>query len=112
RVTGRRRTQTPPGTTPRLGPRFETGPRLTAVPQRIAGYTTLRLGGDARRLVVAHDRDELVQAVREAGDPRLVLAGGSNVLVGDAGFDGTVILIRSSGVRIANDGEGVLVTVE
>jgi UDP-N-acetylmuramate dehydrogenase len=82
------------------------------VPQRIAGYTTLRLGGDARRLVVAHDRDELVQAVREAGDPRLVLAGGSNVLVGDAGFDGTVILIRSSGVRIANDGEGVLVTVE
>ena len=82
------------------------------MPQRIAGYTTLRLGGDARRLVVAHDRDELVQAVREAGDPRLVLAGGSNVLVGDAGFDGTVILIRSSGVRIANDGEGVLVTVE
>ena len=73
------------------------------MPERIADYTTLRLG-------------ELVQAVREAGDPRLVLAGGSNVLIGDAGFDGTVVLIRSTGVHIdndkANDGEGVRVTVQ
>jgi UDP-N-acetylmuramate dehydrogenase len=86
------------------------------VPERIADYTTLRLGGDARRLVVAHDRDELVQAIREAGDPRLVLAGGSNVLIGDAGFDGTVIVIRSTGVRIDNDRDNdrddVRVTVE
>ncbi len=80
--------------------------------ERIAGYTTLRVGGDAQRLVVARDRDEVVQAVRDAGEPLLVLAGGSNVVVGDAGFDGTVVVIRSTGVHLDNDGEDVLVTVQ
>ena len=72
----------------------------------IAGLTTLRIGGPARRLVVAETEDELVEAVREAdaaGEPLLVLAGGSNVVVADDGFPGTVALVRTSGVRLDGD---------
>jgi UDP-N-acetylmuramate dehydrogenase len=84
------------------------------VSERIAGYTTLRLGGPARDLVVAEDRAALVAAVRgAAGRPALILAGGSNVLIGDDGFDGTVVLIRSTGYRVHPDGpDAVRLTVE
>ncbi len=43
---------------------------------------------------------EIVEAVRSAdaaGEPLLILAGGSNVVVSDAGFTGTVLLLRSGG---------------
>jgi UDP-N-acetylmuramate dehydrogenase len=44
---------------------------------------------------------ELVDAVRradEGGEPVLVLGGGSNVVVADEGFDGTVVEIATAGV--------------
>lgn len=68
----------------------------------LAPLTTLRLGGPARRAVEAHTEDELVEAVRAAdaaGEPLLVLAGGSNVVIADAGFPGTVVLLRTRGVE-------------
>jgi len=80
----------------------------------LAGLTTLGLGGPARRLVEARDADEVVDAVRaadDAGEPLLVLAGGSNVVVADAGFDGTVLLLRSTGVRTQRHGDGVHLSV-
>ena len=70
----------------------------------LAGLTTLRLGGPARRLVVAETEDEVVSVVREAdaaGEPLLVLGGGSNLVVADAGFDGTVLGIATHGVAPA-----------
>jgi UDP-N-acetylmuramate dehydrogenase len=77
-------------------------------------YTTMRLGGAARRLVTATDQQEIVQSVRDAAkldEPLLVLAGGSNVVVADAGFDGTVLLVRSAGIRFAGQPDGsVLLT--
>jgi len=72
----------------------------TATP--LAPLTTLRLGGPARRLVEVETEAELVATVREldaAGEPLLVLAGGSNVVIADAGFDGTVVLVRTRGVE-------------
>ncbi|MGK5674848.1 UDP-N-acetylmuramate dehydrogenase [Micromonospora sp. URMC 106] len=82
----------------------------------LAPYTTLRLGGPAGRVVTGTDADEIVRAVRAAGDrdePVLVLAGGSNVVIGDAGFPGTVVLVRSRGLRVvAEDAETVTVRVE
>jgi UDP-N-acetylmuramate dehydrogenase len=39
-----------------------------------------------------------VRALDVAGEPVLVLGGGSNLLVGDAGFDGTVVLVATRGV--------------
>ena len=73
---------------------------------RLADLTTLRLGGPARRLVEATTEDELVAAVRDAdaaGEPLLVLAGGSNVVVADEGFAGTVVRVATSGVEREGD---------
>ena len=67
----------------------------------LADLTTLRLGGPARRLVEAPDEAALVAEVRRAdraGDPLLLLAGGSNVVVADDGFPGTVVRIATRGI--------------
>ena len=78
----------------------------------LAGLTTLRTGGPARRLVVAETVDEVEQAVRAvdtdpAAGPLLLLGGGSNVVLPDDGWDGTVVLVASRGVRTdeRDDGE-------
>jgi len=64
---------------------------------RLSDYTTLRLGGPAGRLVEATDDDALIAAVRD--EDALVLAGGSNVVIGDDGVPGTVALVRTRGVE-------------
>ncbi|HEX5597836.1 MAG TPA: UDP-N-acetylmuramate dehydrogenase [Micromonosporaceae bacterium] len=88
----------------------------SAGPQSLAAFTTLRLGGPPRQLIVATTSDDIVQQVRERAvldEPVLLLAGGSNVVVADDGFPGTVVLIRSRGVRVeAGDAETVTVRVE
>lgn len=53
-------------------------------------------------MVEAHTRDELTAALRDvwdAAEPWLVVGGGSNLLVGDEPFDGTVILVRTGGIE-------------
>jgi UDP-N-acetylmuramate dehydrogenase len=72
-----------------------------ARPELLAHHTTLRVGGPARRMIIAETETELVDAVREldaAKEPIFILGGGSNVLIGDAGFDGTVIKIATRGI--------------
>ncbi len=69
---------------------------------RLADLTTLRVGGPARRLVVAHTEADLIETVRDldaAGEPVLILGGGSNVLIGDDGFAGTVVKIATQGAE-------------
>ena len=81
----------------------------TGVP--LAGLTTLRLGGPAARLVVAETDDEVVETVRAAdarGEPLLVLGGGSNLVVADEGFDGTVLQVATRGVEVAAHAEHAL----
>lgn len=81
----------------------------------LAGYTTLGLGGPAARFVEAGTDEQIITAVRDAdlkGDPVLVLGGGSNLVVADEGFAGTVIRIASRGVRSVPDGSGVLLAVQ
>jgi UDP-N-acetylmuramate dehydrogenase len=75
----------------------------------LAPFTTLRLGGPSRRFVEASTATSCVDAVRAAdtaGEPLLLLGGGSNVVVSDGGFDGTVVRMSSIGMHI--DGAGVL----
>ncbi|MDP9240159.1 MAG: UDP-N-acetylmuramate dehydrogenase [Actinomycetota bacterium] len=77
----------------------------------IAPLTTLRLGGPAARLITVTSGRELVDAIAEAdarSEPLLVLAGGSNVVVADEGFAGTVVLVRTSGVSTLRDGTGAV----
>jgi UDP-N-acetylmuramate dehydrogenase len=81
----------------------------------LSGLTTLRLGGPARSLVEASTAAELVAAVRSAdaaGEPVLLVGGGSNLVVGDAGWPGRVVLIRSRGIAVTADGDLRTVTVE
>lgn len=84
--------------------------------ERLAPYTTLRLGGPATRLVEAPTSDDAVAAVRAAdaaGEPVLLLGGGSNVVVADAGFAGTVVRLTGGGLRPERRADGsVLLTVE
>lgn len=67
--------------------------------RRLAELTTLRLGGPAARLVEATTEAEVVEAVRHGQEPLLILAGGSNVVVADEGWPGTVLLIATRGVE-------------
>ena len=69
----------------------------------LAPLTTMRVGGPAARLVTAETTDEVVDAVREVDDadePLLVLTGGSNVVIADEGFPGTVVRVATSGVTV------------
>jgi UDP-N-acetylmuramate dehydrogenase len=76
-------------------------------------YTTLRLGGPADTVMVAEDSDEAVAMVRKASlvdEPVLILAGGSNVVIGDEGFPGTVVLLRTSGTEVLSQDDRQVVT--
>ncbi len=82
--------------------------------ENLADYTTFHLGGPARRFVTATDVDALQAAVTEAdeaGEPVLLLGGGSNLLVADEGFAGTVVRIATSGVDVESSDEVVIATV-
>ena len=84
----------------------------------LSGHTTLRLGGPAHRFRTATSEAELIEVVRaadDAGEELLVLAGGSNLVVSDAGFPGTVVKVETAGITPdVEDGVacgGVVVTV-
>lgn len=65
--------------------------------------TTLQVGGPADKLVTATTQRDLVDLAAEAwthGEPWLALGGGSNLLVGDEGFDGTVIRVATTGIEL------------
>jgi UDP-N-acetylmuramate dehydrogenase len=86
---------------------------VTAAPA-LAAYTTLRLGGPARRMVEAGSAAEIIEAVRAAdtaGEPVLIVGGGSNLVVADEGWPGVAVLLRSRGVA-ARGGVAVELTVE
>jgi UDP-N-acetylmuramate dehydrogenase len=62
--------------------------------ERLADHTTFGVGGPAAKWVEPETEQELIEAVARAdaaGEPLLVLGGGSNVLIGDDGFAGTVV---------------------
>lgn len=82
----------------------------------LAALTTLRLGGPARRFVEARSAGAVVDAVRAAdaaGERLLLVGGGSNLVVADAGWPGTVVRVAGSGQRIDRRADGsLLLTVE
>jgi UDP-N-acetylmuramate dehydrogenase len=80
---------------------------------RLADYTTLRLGGPATSFVEAGSEDDLIEAVSKADaepEPVLVLGGGSNVVVADEGFPGTVVLAACAGLGFGRGPDAVDVT--
>ena len=78
-------------------------------------HTTLGLGGPARHLATVTSVDEIVSGVQECvrdEQPLLLLGRGSNVVIADDGFPGTVLLIRSQGWGVKPDDDHVIVTVQ
>ncbi len=77
----------------------------------LSELTTMRLGGPAGEYEVARTTEHLVALIREAdaaGKPVLVMGGGSNLVVGDQGFEGLVVQVVTAGLRV----RGESVTVE
>jgi UDP-N-acetylmuramate dehydrogenase len=71
-----------------------------------ADLTTMRLGGPVREFVVPKISPDVVEAVREVdsrGEPLLVMGGGSNLVVGDVGWDGTVVKVASTELEVRDD---------
>lgn len=72
----------------------------------LADLTTLRLGGPPARYVETESEEDLVAAVREAdaaGEPLLVLGGGSNVVAADEGFPGVVVRDIRREIAVTDD---------
>jgi len=83
---------------------------------QLADLTTLAVGGPADSLVEVDSEADFIEAVRVADatdTPLLVLGGGSNILVSDDGFAGTVVRDMRRDLAVQDDGScgGVSITV-
>ena len=67
-------------------------------------YTSLRVGGPATKFVEVGTENEIISAIEAAGDtPILIIGGGTNILVADSGFQGTVIRITNHSLQAEVD---------
>ncbi|MEM9696869.1 MAG: UDP-N-acetylmuramate dehydrogenase, partial [Myxococcota bacterium] len=65
-------------------------------------YTTLEIGGPAKWYAEVSSEDEVCEALawaKKKGVEVIVLGGGSNVLIADAGLNALVIRVRIEGIR-------------
>lgn len=79
----------------------------------LAPRTTLELGGPARFFVLAKDERRVIEALRWAKQRGLrvgILGGGSNLVVGDAGFDGLVVEMGLAGIEVDRAGDVIRLT--
>ncbi|WP_038170385.1 UDP-N-acetylmuramate dehydrogenase [Tomitella biformata] len=82
-----------------------------AVDAPLSGLTTLHLGGPARHLITCATTTSLVQVIAalDAAEERaLIVAGGSNLVISDEGFDGVVVCVANAEVAV----EGSVLTAE
>lgn len=71
----------------------------------IAQHTTARVGGPATTWIDVSTETQLTRAIADADrthTPLLVLGGGSNMLVADQGFPGTVVKVATQGINIVD----------
>ena len=80
----------------------------------LAEFTTLHLGGAAKYFCRCTSVGELQEALEFARQKDLrthILAGGSNTVFSDSGFDGLVVKIDARGISFIDDGNDILVIV-
>ena len=70
----------------------------------LSKYTSFRVGGPASKIIQVSTEAEIIAAIEAAGDsPILIMGGGTNVLIADKGFEGTVIRISNNSVQAEVD---------
>jgi UDP-N-acetylmuramate dehydrogenase len=73
----------------------------------LKNLTTMKTGGDARYFCIARNKEDVKQAVGFAKNkkiPFFVLGGGSNIVMGDGGFEGLVIKNAIRGLNFEDRG--------
>ena len=72
--------------------------------ENLSSHTSLRVGGPATKFVNVATEAEIIDAITAVGDePILILGSGTNLLVSDQGFNGTVIKISNNQVKAEVD---------
>ncbi|EMY33662.1 UDP-N-acetylenolpyruvoylglucosamine reductase MurB [Arthrobacter crystallopoietes BAB-32] len=74
---------------------------------QLAPLTTVQVGGPAGKYVEAASEEAVVGAVRwadEHGEDLLTIGGGSNLVIADEGYPGTVLRIATSGYSLSGKG--------
>jgi UDP-N-acetylmuramate dehydrogenase len=75
--------------------------------ERLAPYTTWKIGGPADCLIIPHSKEQVAAAIKflhERGVPWTVIGRGSNLLVGDKGIRGVVIKLGQALDTLRFDG--------
>lgn len=81
--------------------------------ESLSDWTSFGLGGPAQYFVEVDSLAELQEALRWADDraaPARILGGGSNVVVADRGVSGLVIRLATTGVRLVERGDEVILS--
>ncbi len=98
-----------------VAPRRSSTVRLVPAPVELSALTSLGLGGPAPALIVGDTAKticDVVRAIDDDADQLLVIAGGSNLVIADAGVSYPVLKIANRGVRADKERDGIVVTVE
>ncbi|MBA7633723.1 UDP-N-acetylenolpyruvoylglucosamine reductase [subsurface metagenome] len=72
----------------------------------LKNYTTFKIGGPAKYFFVAKSKLSLVKTLQEAKRldlPFFILAGGSNLLISDKGYQGLVIQVKNQTLKVKNN---------
>lgn len=70
----------------------------------LAKYTSLNVGGAAEKLIIASNRDEMIETLATCELRPFVLGFGCNILISDSGLTGTTIIYRGGNIDV-NDNE-------
>ncbi|MBT0566927.1 UDP-N-acetylmuramate dehydrogenase [Williamsia sp. CHRR-6] len=84
-------------------------PRSRPAPT-LAELTTLRVGGPAHAVLRVRTSAELIDTITrldDVGEPVLLVGGGSNLVVGDDGFAGTVVVLANSEISFGDNASDV-----
>lgn len=74
-------------------------------------YTSFKAGGKANKMVICEREDEVIETLREIKEKNekyIMLGNGSNTLIKDSGFSGTVIKLGDSFSKIIRSGNNLV----